>query len=443
MFYSDGLRNAIDEALRDSKLVACFITDNGDESQLWENDFLQDQRIKRILSDQSVLLRLEAGSEEAGFLAAIFPIPKTPTFVLIEGGNLKEYITPGVLKDDFCRRLISIFVPNEKVPSAFRLPQLGSAVPGEDEFPAQSTSTVKTSHVPKAKEDGGNAAQEPKIESQAHNPTTQLPSFSQNYALLQKKLQDQDERARILKRVEDDKKHRRTEAARRKAERQISNSNLASDSAKISCPPNSSPLHFCSLLIRLFDGSTIRSKFHGTATLSNEVRTFISQHQPEKSHQPYIFKHILSPSSNHTIEATEETLSLQELGCFPNTTFILAPVKVYSEVYSKRGVGAVTNSFIGGLINNGLRMISGGLSMVVGTLSAAVGSSSTDERAEGSQRNDNRNRSAPSNTSTSQLLAEMSNLEERNRMDEQQFYNGNSVNFQPRLNDHDEEKKQD
>ncbi|TQS35690.1 hypothetical protein Golomagni_03884 [Golovinomyces magnicellulatus] len=443
MFYSDGLQNAIDEALRDSKLVACFVTDNGEESQLWENDFLQDQRIARILSDRSVLLRLEAGSEEAGFLAAIFPIPKTPTFVVIQNGNLKEYITPGVLKDDFCRRLISILMLKEEIPSASHLPQPELAVPGEDEIPIQTSSTAKISLVPKTNEDEENAAQEPKIEPQAQTPNTQLPSFSQNYALLQKKSRDQDERARILKRVEDDKNHRRTEAALRKAERRISNSTLASDSAKICCPPKSSPLHYCSLLIRLFDGSTIRSQFHSTATLSNEVRTFISQHQPEKSHQPYIFKHIISPSSNRTIGAAEETISLQELGCFPNTTFILAPVKVYTEVYSKRGVGAVTSSFVGGLINNGLRIINGGLSMVVGTLSAAVGSGSTDERVEGHQGNDNRNRSAPSNTSTSQLLAEMSNLEERSRMDEQQFYNGNSVNFQPRLNDHDEERKQD
>lgn len=37
-----------------------------------------------MLSGQSILLRLEAGSIEAGYLAAIFPIPKTPTFVVIK-----------------------------------------------------------------------------------------------------------------------------------------------------------------------------------------------------------------------------------------------------------------------------------------------------------------------------------------------------------------------
>jgi hypothetical protein len=36
------------------------------------------------LSRETVLLRLKAGSQEAGYLAAIVPLPKTPTLVVIQ-----------------------------------------------------------------------------------------------------------------------------------------------------------------------------------------------------------------------------------------------------------------------------------------------------------------------------------------------------------------------
>jgi hypothetical protein len=42
------------------------------------------QKLKSSLLDQTVLLRLKADSEEAGYLAAIFPLPKTPTLVVIK-----------------------------------------------------------------------------------------------------------------------------------------------------------------------------------------------------------------------------------------------------------------------------------------------------------------------------------------------------------------------
>ncbi len=45
---------------------------------------LRSEQLKSSLSSQTVLLRLKAGSTEAGYLAAIFPLPKIPTLVLIK-----------------------------------------------------------------------------------------------------------------------------------------------------------------------------------------------------------------------------------------------------------------------------------------------------------------------------------------------------------------------
>jgi hypothetical protein len=36
-----------------------------------------------LLQSQAVTLRLEAGSQEEGFLAQLYPLPKKPTIVII------------------------------------------------------------------------------------------------------------------------------------------------------------------------------------------------------------------------------------------------------------------------------------------------------------------------------------------------------------------------
>ncbi|KAK1641374.1 hypothetical protein BDP81DRAFT_390640 [Colletotrichum phormii] len=62
-----------------------------------------------LLQDEAVALRLKKGSEEAGYLAAIFPLPNTPTVIVIKNGDLKEYIVAGTSKDEFVRRVTTAF----------------------------------------------------------------------------------------------------------------------------------------------------------------------------------------------------------------------------------------------------------------------------------------------------------------------------------------------
>jgi len=69
MFYQGDLQSGISEAVREAKLVACFVTgivifytelsalrsdmclsDEGEESQLWESDFLQDEEVSLCMS---------------------------------------------------------------------------------------------------------------------------------------------------------------------------------------------------------------------------------------------------------------------------------------------------------------------------------------------------------------------------------------------------------
>jgi len=40
-------------------------------------------QIAGSLGDKGILLKLPAGSQEAGYLAALYPLPKTPTLVIM------------------------------------------------------------------------------------------------------------------------------------------------------------------------------------------------------------------------------------------------------------------------------------------------------------------------------------------------------------------------
>lgn len=108
------------------------------------------------------------------------------------------------------------------------------------------------------------APEQPQLQA---TPSVQA-QFSE-YAQQQKKRQQEakDERARILKRVQDDKLERKQRELKRKAAAtSVGSSTTGADTTR----PSSS--NQCSLQIRLFDGSTIKSTFSPTGTLLHDVR---------------------------------------------------------------------------------------------------------------------------------------------------------------------------
>ncbi|KAK7985065.1 hypothetical protein PG996_005695 [Apiospora saccharicola] len=105
MFFSGTLQEGISKALEQTKNVVCFVTDEVEESQQWEEEFLAETTVQSALEDYAVALRLKAGSEEAGYLEALFPVPRKPTLIVIQNGQLREYIASGTSKDEFTKRL--------------------------------------------------------------------------------------------------------------------------------------------------------------------------------------------------------------------------------------------------------------------------------------------------------------------------------------------------
>jgi len=110
-----------------------------------------------------VALRLKTGSEEAGYLAAIFPIPKVPTLVILKNGQLKEYIAAGTSKDDFTNRVqtaLDILQPEPESASAAQETTPLTA-PAATTVAPTTPSTASSATAPTPAQDSSEAEQDP------------------------------------------------------------------------------------------------------------------------------------------------------------------------------------------------------------------------------------------------------------------------------------------
>ncbi|KAI5357598.1 putative UBX domain, Ubiquitin-like domain superfamily [Septoria linicola] len=108
MFHQGDLQSGIGRAISEQKLVACFIRSDNEESQKWEQQWFGIGRRPApidIWALKAVFLRLEFGSQEAGFLNAFCPITSSPTLVVIDKGKVLEKIEAGIARDDFMVQL--------------------------------------------------------------------------------------------------------------------------------------------------------------------------------------------------------------------------------------------------------------------------------------------------------------------------------------------------
>ena len=119
MFHQSDLQSGIATAIKERKVVACFIRKDDDYwSQIWEDYWLQNNShptdmisddmppLGLIIADRAVLLRMEFGGKEAGFLAAFVKVEKAPTIVVINNGKVLEKLEGGIGKEEFEQRLL-------------------------------------------------------------------------------------------------------------------------------------------------------------------------------------------------------------------------------------------------------------------------------------------------------------------------------------------------
>ena len=155
----------------------------------------------------------------------------------------------------------------------------------------------------------------------------------------QRKDEAKKERERILSRIENDKKDRKIRAEQAKQnEPAVDSSPLRTSGAAATASSRTPHSDMCTIQVRLFDGSSIRSRFAPSATLHAAVREWIKEVSPEGGADiPYSFRQILSPLPSRSIGVSEETQSLQEWGLAPGATLVLVPVQEYTDAYSGGG----------------------------------------------------------------------------------------------------------
>ncbi|KAF4979366.1 hypothetical protein FZEAL_4407 [Fusarium zealandicum] len=444
MFYQGTLQDGISTAVDQQKLVVCLVTDETEESTTWENEFIPDESLSDLIKDHAVALRLEAGSEEAGYLAQIFPLPRTPTLVVIKNGELKEYITPGTSKEDFLRRVQSAFnSTSQSSSSAASQPATSSAstAPTEPErvttadqsspptMPPSTSDNVrrilaeratrlqaqKEEMERKAKEDRTKAKEKAKVEAEAGLNTDNARAHKQAEAVKKRKQKDSEERARILKRIEDDKAERRLRAEEREKQRadSLKGGDVASslvNAPETKLPSMTRPGGMTALQVRLFDGSTLRSRFKTDSPLK-EIRGWVDESRTDGT-QPYKFKQVLTPLPNKNLDETEEDKAIGELGLSPSSTLVLIPVKKYTSAYDESSQN---------IFSRFLRFILSIFTWFFGIFGFGEGRGA----ARGSADRDD----APS---TSREQSRIRGFQNPNDQRDQQLYNGNSLNFEPR-----------
>ncbi|KAH6852727.1 hypothetical protein B0T12DRAFT_485187 [Alternaria alternata] len=420
MFHQGTLQSGITLAIQEQKLVACFVRDDGATSNEWEEEWLKSGWLSNLLAQKAVVLRLEAGSTEAGFLAAFSDISSVPTFVVIQNGQLQVQLKSDATKEDFINSIRRVLganpIPGSSAASS-SLPHTSTPEPSdnpinaeaEDDLYGPSEPSIPTPSAPVPAPTPSSTKAKGKQRAPEPNPTAPSASASKAQqeardALRKKKREDAEELARIKARIEADKAARKVEASLRKAEREKEkNRNATQTSHATSTSPSSPPptttikssssrgsnSATVALNVRLFDGRTIRSTFPRTATLQSTVRSWIDAEFSKMAQDdenisggsghnnklpPYFFRHILAPAPSRELSAGDESVELGEIDLAPSATLVLVPVKGYTDAYSggAGGVGGITGAATG-IVGGAFGLLSSTVGLVGSTIGSVMG----------------------------------------------------------------------
>ncbi|KAH7079305.1 hypothetical protein BKA63DRAFT_263115 [Paraphoma chrysanthemicola] len=464
MFHQGTLQSGITLAIQQQKFVACFVRDDSATSKQWEEEWLKSGWVSSLLEQKAVLLRIEAGSAEAGFLGAFCDIPNIPTLVVIQNGQLHVQLKSDATENEFINAVRKVLgaspIPGS---SAAQTPPpqasaTGTSLPiasteAEDDLyglaeaiPAPTVSTTSASSTTIPSNAKGKQKATPTSDAQAAHTVTAVQQAARD-ALRKKKREEAEELARIKARIEQDKAARKAHSEARKLEREREHNSEAQSErpAQATASSRGSQAKTVNLQVRLFDGRTIRSTFPRTACLQNDVRKWVDEEfaklpkdDPEINNTrlpPYYFRHILPPQPSRELSAGDESQTLGDIDLAPSATLVLVPVKGYTEAYSGGGtsvVGAAT-----GLVGGAFGLLSstvGYLGSMVGYGSAPAGDSQTGSTTGSSQA---QRPQQPSNADSASIrvrtLADQRAREPR----DQQFYNGNQLDFESNKDDKD------
>ncbi|KAK5696950.1 hypothetical protein LTR17_024145 [Elasticomyces elasticus] len=399
LFHPGPLSTAISLAISEHKLVACFVADHEAASATWENEWLPE--LSGVITEQAVLIKLSHGSTEAGFLAAFCKISSAPTLVVVREGKVIDQIVGDVSRDDFTERLLAALglgggdevegvqveegkemdIGDNPAPTdvAQAVSAIASAVlPSSTTSQQQqdSTSTPGTLFPDRAARHQASHAQATAAETaalksrqdarrkeaedaHAHHtgkgkgkqPATEEDDSKrksrESYLQQQKKKNEEakQDRQRVLAQIEADKQNRKTRFQSQQAQAQQTPLESPLPASRLADTRRSvGASGMCNLQIRLFDGSSIRSRFPTTNTLAKDVREWVREQAPAGSGGadiPFTFRQILAPQPSRSIEVSEEHETLADLDLAPSATLVLVPVAGSVSAYAEGEADAV------------------------------------------------------------------------------------------------------
>ncbi|KAL9088295.1 MAG: hypothetical protein Q9165_006219 [Trypethelium subeluteriae] len=455
MFHQGDLQSGITRAIQEGKVVTCFVRDNGTESRTWKDEYLAKQPLKYLkrsngqlravlngsLTYDDLFLRLTDAIEPEGNPGTTSHQSESSRVSLVAQTTHQSSLPT----QESTPSTNEALTPSESASPRSSSPQPSSAV---QKLLQERKERLEAERKVREEKEKAERAAKAKAKREATEHQTGSRSAEVDYAAQERKRKQQNnaERERVRKLVENDKIERQEREARRKQELAAGQELHQSESEARAGPSSAAarPAGACAVQVRLFDGSTIRTRFDSpsTQTLSSSVRTWVdsqlksSAGAKSSAIPPYTFKHVLTPLPNRTLEVGEEEKTLQELGLTPTATLVLVPVQGYTDAYASSGVsgwlswlyGMVAGAFF--FIFNALREIVG---MIGGPGTASPPESGASDESSGVTQAgslEKRNEGRPS--------TKMKTLRDtKDEKDEKQFYNGNQLNFEPRPEDKD------
>ncbi|KAH0607488.1 uncharacterized protein H6S33_002522 [Morchella sextelata] len=383
LFFTGPIEAAVATSITQGLPLACFIADDGAASSTWQDEYMQDEEVLPLLRSRCVLLKLQAGSVEAGFLAAFCPIQAVPYLVVVKNGAMVANVAAGVTRDEFMAGIKAALTETETpeaVPAAAAA-AAAAAAPAPAPVPVNSPQSAATAAAPTtvAPPQPSTSPAPPSTSSSSarrdsttpaaaarRGSTTPTPSSSSrressagHLAYLEQQRKRQlaaaEDRKRVLQLLENDKIERR-----QRASTTTSTAPTPPVSTSTPPPPRSTPSE-TALSFRLLDGSSLKSRFPSTATLATDVRTWLDAHRTDNSDHPYSFLQILAPSPNKQLSLSDEGSTLLELGLAPTATLVLVPAQSYVSAYNGGGASSEV-----GILGRAYGLIYGAVATVLG-----------------------------------------------------------------------------
>ena len=375
-----------------------------------------------------------------------------------EVSRLRSSTAPPELSEYARSRLLRLPAVGLKIPGLRKAPtapapssSYDAPVPSSSSSQPASTTTSLTSPPPSLPQSqpptainttNSNPAtsSQPKVGSKS-DPEKQKAQRAE-YIKLQREREQKarDERERVKAQIKADREERRRLDDLRKGILPPGDSSTASSTSSYtrSQRPNTSEIR---IQVRTFDGSTLRSTFAPSATLSTDVRPWIDS--TTENTIPYNLKLILTPSPIRSIEASEEELTLSDLGIVGSCTLVMAPVKGYVESYTGSSAGGMLSSAVSG----GYSLVSGTAGFVFGGVKNILGYGQPSDAPSSSSSSSVPGGGPGSESGSGPSDRDVAKVRVRTLADQRaeaakrgnQFYNGNQLNFEPKKKDDDED----